>query len=507
MNHYQVVIIGCGPVGAVSANILGQHGISTLIIERDISEHGQQRAFSCDDEGMRVYQYIGLDEKLRAEMFADSHVDYSGLNGRIFAEIVLEEVDFGHGFRPIYFFHQPALEKTLREGFRRFSSVNFKAGYELLNLQQEKDNVCLEIRNADGQIESITADYVLGADGGRSSVRKLLGIELEGIHYEEPWLAVSGIVEAGAAKLNHIRFVCDPERPVFVGPAPFNQYRIEFKLKEGETVAEMEKPEKVRELLSPYLDPKRFEIQRAAVYTFHNAVAKQWRKGRVFLLGDAAHMMPPFMGQGLVSGLRDSINIGWKLAYVLRGGDAAILDSYEQERRPHVSEMADLSVKMGYVFLTKNKLAAALRDNLFRTIQMIPAVKQFFRHMKFKPKPIYPKGFMLADNPQAGKFFPQMDVCFNGKLERLDDVLGKGFAVISRKPIQANALWERLEAKVFVLDKDIQDESGKLKAWFDKAEADLVIIRPDRFIFAAGASADLPSFEAELGRYFATNRN
>lgn len=502
MSDYQVVIIGCGPVGAVSANILGMQGISILIIERDIKEHGQPRAFSCDDEGMRVYQYIGLDEILRSEMYADKYIDYSGLGGKIFAEVVLEEVDFGHGFRPIYFFHQPALEARLREGFRRFPSVEFKAGYELLNLREEKSGVSLEVRNAEGKTETITADYVLGADGGRSTVRKLLGIELEGIHYEEPWLAVSGIVEEGAAKLNHIRFVCNPERPSFVGPAPFNQFRLEFKLKEGETVAEMEAPEKVRELISPYLEPERFQIQRAGVYTFHNAVAKEWRKGRVFLLGDAAHMMPPFMGQGLVSGLRDSINIGWKLAHVLNGADASLLDSYEQERRPHVSAMADISVKMGYVFLTKYKWAAAIRDNLFRTIQRNKGVRQFIRHMKFKPKPIYPSGFMLEGNPQAGKFFPQMDICFGGKMERLDDVLGKGFAVISRNAIESSALWDKLGAKLLVLDRDILDESGKLKAWFDKAEAELVIIRPDRFIFAAGKMEDLPIFAAELKRYF-----
>jgi 3-(3-hydroxy-phenyl)propionate hydroxylase len=256
--HFDVIIVGCGPVGAVSANILGQYGIKTLIIEREINEHGQPRAFSCDDEAMRIYQSIGLDEQLRA-----------GVGGKKFAKIILEEVDLGHGFRPIYFFHQKALEATLRSGFRRYPSVTLIQGQEVINLRQTTDGVYLDVRDVNtDDVYAYTADYVLGADGGRSTIRKLLDITLHGIHYEEPWLAVSGTVTSESAKkVDHIRFVCNPERPTFVGPAPFHQYRMEFMLNDGETTEAMEDPAKVRELISPYVDPDQFQIERAAVYT------------------------------------------------------------------------------------------------------------------------------------------------------------------------------------------------------------------------------------------------
>lgn len=502
--HFDVIIAGYGPVGAVTANMLGQHGIRTLVIERDRTPHTQPRAFSCDDEAMRIYQYIGLDEKLRAQMFSDRLVDYTGQDGRVFAEIHLDEVDPGTGFRPINFFHQPLLEATLHEGVERFECVTVQRGVELTELEQTDDQVRIVVKEVDtGQEHRYTASYLVGADGGRSTVRKLLNIALNGIHYEEPWLAVSGIVEPGSARLDHIRFVCDPYRPVFVGPAPANQFRLEFMLRPGETTADMEFPQKVRELISPYVDPDRFTIQRAAVYTFHNAVAEKWRDRRVFLAGDAAHQMPPFMGQGLVSGLRDTMNLSWKLTQALCGGNHGILDSYEQERRGHTEAMADISVKMGYIFLTRNQAAAWLRDQVFRVIQRVPAVRKFIQHMKFKPKPVYPQGLFFSGAGQKGQaqgtYFPQP--------ERLDERLGKGFAVLAlnadaAKLVHHDALWRQLNTTFINIGRDIKDQDNLLRDWFAQYHAEIVIVRPDRFVYAAGKKQDIPAFEKSLAEAF-----
>lgn len=501
--HYDVIIVGYGPVGAVTANLLGQQGIRTLVIERDLTPHTQPRAFSCDDEAMRIYQYIGLDEQLRSQMFSDRLVDYTGHDDRVFAEIHLDRVDHGFGFRPLYFFHQPLLEATLHQGVERFDCVTVQRGLELTELTQFDSEVGLVVKDVNtGETQRLTARYILACDGARSIVRKQLNITLKGVSYEEPWLAVSGIAEPGSAKLDHVRFVCNPERPTFVGPAPANQYRLEFMLRAGETHADMENPAKVRELLSPYLDPDRFTIQRAAVYTFHKTVAEQWRADRVFLMGDAAHQMPPFMGQGLVSGLRDTMNLTWKLAQVICGANPKILDSYEQERLPHTEAMADISVKMGYIFLTRNRFAAMLRDNFLRLIQTIPPVREFFQTMKFKPKPIYPQGLFYSGAQQKGQaqgtYFPQP--------ERLDETLGKGFAVIALNAdpstlVQNKALWQQLNA-TFINAKDVTDPKGRLRNWFAQYGADVAIVRPDRFVYAAGPLASLEHFEQDLAETF-----
>ncbi len=502
--HFDVIIIGYGPVGAVTANLLGQQNIRTLVIESDLRPHTQPRAFSCDDEAMRIYQYIGLDEQLRAQMFSDRHVDYTGHDGQIFAEIQLDRVNFGFGFRPLYFFHQPLLETTLHQGVERFDCVTVERGMELIELTQKDTHVELIVVDVERhQKRRFTANYVLGCDGARSVVRRQLNIALNGVRYEEPWLAVSGIIEPGSAKLNHIRFVCNPERPSFIGPAPANQYRLEFMLRPGETHAEMEKPNKVRELISPYLDPDKFTIQRAAVYTFHKTVAEQWQSGRVFLLGDAAHQMPPFMGQGLVSGLRDTMNLTWKLGQVIRGGNPRILESYEQERRPHTEAMIDISVKMGYVFLTRQRWAAQVRDTMFRLVQKIPMIRNFIQTMKFKPKPMYPDGLFYKGKQEKGKaegtYFPQPG--------RLDAQLGKGFAVLALNANPAtlvhNAdLWQHLNGTFLNVGKDIIDNNGKLRQWFAENNAEVVIVRPDRFVYAAGSQAAMPQFEQHLAETF-----
>lgn len=502
--HYDVIIVGYGPVGAVTANLLGQQGIRTLVIERDLTPHTQPRAFSCDDEAMRIYQYIGLDEQLRAQMFSDKLVDYTGYDGRVFAEMHLDRVDFGFGFRPLYFFHQPLIEATLHQGVQRFDCVTVQRGLELTELTQTESQVSLVVTDTHTrQAQTLTASYVLGCDGARSIVRKQLNIALNGVSYEEPWLAVSGVVEPSTAKLDHIRFVCNPERPTFVGPAPANQYRLEFMLRPGETHADMENPEKVRDLISPYVDPDKFTIQRANVYTFHKTVAEQWQAGRVFLLGDAAHQMPPFMGQGLVSGLRDTMNLTWKLGQVICGGNPRILESYEQERRTHTEAMADISVKMGYVFLTRQRWAAQVRDNIFRLIQNVPAIRDFIQTMKFKPKPIYPQGLFYSGKQQKGQaqgtYFPQP--------ARLDSQLGKGFAVLALNadPITLThnqALWQQLNTSFINVGKDVADPDGKLRAWFAQYNAEVVIVRPDRFVYAAGPRTSLPQFEQALADTF-----
>lgn len=517
MSIYDVIIVGLGSVGAVAANFLGSWGVRTLVLERETTEHGQPRAFSCDDEALRIYQQIGLDTQLRADMAKPTLVDYSGARGQIFAEIHFDKIDFGFGFHALNFFHQPRLEAVLRQGLTRFNNVTVKTGQELKTLQQSEDGVSLEVLDLQTQqTHTFQAQYVLGADGGKSTVRKLINVALDGMAYEEPWLAVSGTVPDEHVRLDHTRFVCDPKRPSFVGRAPFNQYRIEFMLLPGETREHMEDPATVKKLVSPYVDPDHFEIQRAAVYTFHNALAQQWQVGRVFLLGDAAHMMPPFMGQGLVSGLRDVANLTWKLALVLRGSNPDLLSSYEVERRSHTQKMADISIKMGGVFLPRQMWKGHLRDGFFTLIQKVPAIREFLSMMKFKPMPIHPQGFIIGDtrrgkNAPEGTYLPQPTIRDQKQNEvRLDDVLGRGFAVIGldidpRSLLKNPELWSQLDTTFVTLVTEPhhvdewQDHTGTLTAWFKKHQAQIAIVRPDRFVYAAGAGQNFSEYERLLG--------
>jgi 3-(3-hydroxy-phenyl)propionate hydroxylase len=278
-------------------------------------------------------------------------------------------------------------------------------------------------------------------------------------------------------------FVCDWRRPAFVSPGAFDTYRLEFMLRPDEDPTEMTRPDVVARLVAPYVDPDRFTVTRAVVYTFHHLVAERWRDRRVFLLGDAAHQMPPFLGQGLCSGLRDAANLTWKIALALRSADADFpLDGYEAERRPHTEAMALTSVRLGRVFLVRNRFAAFLRDVVLRAAQTVPRVRRLVRHFEFKPLPALPDGRVM---------FPQPEVVVGGERRLLDDVLGPDFAVIGPSVDAGTAQdWSGPPARFLRVVRDgephtaddLVDVTGTLTAWFARHRTDVVVLRPDRFV-------------------------
>ncbi|HEX5870102.1 MAG TPA: bifunctional 3-(3-hydroxy-phenyl)propionate/3-hydroxycinnamic acid hydroxylase [Longimicrobium sp.] len=515
-----VAIVGCGPVGAAAANLLGLRGLRVVILERERVSHAQPRAFSCDDEALRVYQAAGLVDEVRAHMARASVVHYTGVNGRKFAEIDIAGLDFGNGFPPLNFFYQPTLEAELRRGLRRFGSVQLHLGREVAALAQDAAGVTLDVREVGGEERwRVRAKFVLGCDGARSTVRRLAGIGLAGDSYPDRWLAVSGQPQdEGAMRIRDATFVCDPDRPTFVAEGAENDFRVEMMVNPGETDAQLEDPANVARLISPYVDPARFRITRSVVYAFHNMVAERWRDGRVFLLGDAAHQMPPMMGQGLVSGLRDAANLTWKLDLVLRGAaDDSLLDSYETERRPHVKAMADASVGMSKVFLARTRWAAALRDRFFTAIQAVPRIRRAIRNMEFKPAAVYPRGAFLHGGRKGkqdaqGTMFPQYPVATPAGTVLSDYALGAGFALVvlgDAAPAAIDA-WDRLGVRIIHLlpagsaprEGAMVDGTGKIGAWFGARGVQCALVRPDRFVFAAGALADVPEIARWAERTF-----
>ncbi|GAA1737087.1 bifunctional 3-(3-hydroxy-phenyl)propionate/3-hydroxycinnamic acid hydroxylase [Luedemannella helvata] len=509
------MVVGCGPVGALTANLLGVHGVSTLVLERSVEPHGQPRAFSADDEALRIYQQAGLAGQLMADMYPSPVAEYVNAKGELFAELALSEVDFGLGYRPLYFFDQPRLEHTLRAGLDRFDHVTLRLGADVVAMAPGPDAVMLTVRGTDGTTQTVRARYVLGCDGARSTVRTFAGINLIGSSYEEPWLAVSGDIPANGVRVDRTRFVCDWRRPAFVSPGTHGSYRMEFMLMPGELAHQMERPATIAALVEPYVDPERFAVSRAVVYGFHNLIADRWRVGRVFLLGDAAHQMPPFMGQGLCSGLRDAANLAWKLALVLsRAADEDLLDTYEQERRPHAAAMARTSVRLGKVFLARSRAGAWARDTALRAIQTVPRVRRFLRHFEFKPLPAHDAGLMASGRRRGveGRMFPQPLVLAAGSPSPrpLDDVLGAGFAVIGPgvdPQLAADPRWQGLPVTFLRVRPagttllgaaDVGDIEGGLAAWYARDKAEVALLRPDRFVFATGQADDVPRLTALL---------
>ena len=516
---FDVVVVGCGPVGGLAANYLGLQGLSALIIERDLSMFSQPRAFSCDDEAQRNFQAAGLEGELAVDLWPCKSMDYIDGSQRVLGTVAFEELDFGLSHPAISFFNQPQLETVLRKGLERFPHSELRLGHELVGFTQDADSVTVQIKDRrTGRVREVRARYLLGCDGSHSTVRALMGVKMVGTSYEEPWIAISGRTKVPGPDFTY--YVCDPRRPGFVTRCVYNEVRMDFLLQENERTEMMEKAAVVERLLAPYVDPQSIQLQRASVYTFQAKVAERWRDGRVFLLGDAAHVMPPFAGQGLCSGVRDAMNLSWKLALVSRGAASeALLDTYESERHPHAVDMIKTTIAMGKVLLARNRLIAALRNALLKLLFRIPRTRRFVRNYEFKPKALVSQGLISGGRRRKGSaegsYFPQPKVGLaGGKTARLDDVGGRGFRVLTLASADGTVRQsaETLAREVGGLclrilpaeraeearAGDVVDISGKLAAWFAQYHADAAVVRPDHYVYGASRGAAIEQLRKQL---------
>jgi 3-(3-hydroxy-phenyl)propionate hydroxylase len=359
-----------------------------------------------------------------------------------------------------------------------------------------------------GEEETLTARYVIGCDGARSVVRKLANIRLSGYNYDELFLGVQCRVKRPFYATPHFRFICDPDRPGGEMPAPGGHYRFEFMLKEGE-VDGIEEPENLWKILAERgVGPEDVEIQGSWVYRFQARQADRWRDDRLLLAGDAAHLMPPFIGQGITSAFRDVSNLSWKLAAVLRGhANENLLDTYESERAPHVKALTDEAVKVGRLVVPSNRRVASVTTGSLRLLTRIPGVTSLLSRVATKPMAIGP-GFRRESRASwSGHLMPRVQVTCPGsrELRPIDEALGAGFAILgldldpwTELGADCARAWEAVEPRCLrvrpisrsVEEGEIGDPVNELYDWFTANGASIVVIRPDRYIYAVGNPGD-----------------
>ncbi|MCX4140689.1 bifunctional 3-(3-hydroxy-phenyl)propionate/3-hydroxycinnamic acid hydroxylase [Paraburkholderia sp. SEWSISQ10-3 4] len=444
-----VLLVGCGPVGATIANLLAQHGVNVMVVDRSTEVFMAPRAIALDNEALRILQLAGVAES-DFETIAIPHVRMRspmlGLFGRVNS---LGSLD---GHPKLVTFYQPDLERCLRARLATYDCAHVALGVELKSFTEERDHVLASLDLGEGRTHVVRARYLVGADGASSLVRQLIGQEFKGKTFAEDWLIVDA--RNVPRPIDHIEFICDYRRPIPHMVAPGGRERWEFMLRPGERREDMESESCIRDLLSPWGRAEDMIIERKAVYRFHARAVDAFSKGRVFLAGDAAHITPPFVGQGLVAGLRDAANLCWKLAWVVQGrAHPEILDTYDEERRPHAKAMINLAKFMGKLVMPRSGVVALLTHGLMRLSRLVPRLRAQFEELQIKPKNVFRRGLFVKGRSSTklvrGAVIAQGWVRGSDGTTRLsDDVLGQGLALIGFG-VDAAAALEHATAAAF----------------------------------------------------------
>ncbi len=497
---FDIAIIGAGPIGAYIANLLGIAGLHVLLVDREFDIYQLPRAVHFDGEVMRAFQAAGLADRIakiaRASSMGMHFVSASGQT--LLVRRAYEGVG-PHDWASNYYVHQPHLEVVFRDGLRRFPAVVTRFGHEVTDLAEGTSGITLSITDLNsGTKSALRASYVVGCDGARSLVRRVMGSQSEDLGLHQPWLVVDAILKPNSPRVRALPEytvqLCDPARPMTIVCVGGNRRRWEIMLMPGDDAETITEPASLWSLLARWITPEDGELERAALYTFHSVIARGWRKGRLMLAGDSCHQTPPFLGQGMCAGIRDGLNLAWKLVAVVKGRAAdRILETYETERRPHVHAFIKLAVELGNIIQTTDPAVARERDASFASGQ--PKMFDF-------PQPQLGPGVRVDAGPPVGQVFPQPRLD-DGR--RLDEVTKGRFAMLADAGF-IDSMPHELHATLFAADITVVAAPSRgVDAWLAANKIRSVLIRPDAYVFATPNSLDdLSNALSSLARAFRT---
>jgi 3-(3-hydroxy-phenyl)propionate hydroxylase len=488
-----VVVAGLGPVGATLSALLGQAGARVVAVDKDMGVYPLPRAAHFDHEIMRIFQAIGIAEEVSTHARPAPAYEFRTAKGEVLLRYELAQHS-PSGWPQSFMFHQPGVERALRKKLAADPNVQVRLGTSFEGFARFDGGLFVSLSSGEDSYKLKTR-YLIGCDGASSAVRASSGIELTDFGFDEPWLVIDAIVGPDAVVPDVNIQLCDPARPttcVLMGPG---RHRWEFMLKPGEVPSAMLADDVIEKMLEPWGVSDKITIDRKAVYRFHGLIAKSWRRDHILLAGDAAHQMPPFAGQGMCSGLRDAANLAWKLALVLSGdASESIFDTYLSEREPHVRAILETSIAMGRVVCTQDVSAAAQRD------AALLAQRASGHSPVPLPSPRMGPGLTSREAHGAGELFIQPWSQRDGEMRRFDDCMPKGAWLILRDGASKAARLPPFLSQVDIAAPHLAPFAISLRAWLDTHDADAVLVRPDRYVFGAGAVEDLVAeFSRALG--------
>ncbi|OYX80441.1 MAG: hypothetical protein B7Y77_00590 [Bradyrhizobium sp. 35-63-5] len=501
---YDVAIVGYGPVGATFANLLAQYGLKIAVVEQTEDIYDKPRAITIDHEVLRVFQACGLSEFAEKSIAPHPGTHYLGVDRQIIKIFDPMPRPYPLGWVPTATFVQPEFERALRDKLESYPAADVSLSTRATAVAQDADGVSLTVAGPTG-VRTLRARYLVACDGANSFLRKQLGIVLDDLAFDELWMVVDAFAKDLGKRPDKCFQYCWPSRPGTYLPGPGALRRWEIKLLPGEAPQDFAANESIIKVLQGFTDTSDLEIWRSAVYRFHALLAQRWRAGRIFLMGDAAHQTPPFLGQGLSAGIRDSVNLAWKLAFVLAGkADDTLLDSYQSERKPHVDTVVATAKQFGKIIGELDPAAAQARDERLRS-ELRSGHAETIRQ-KYIPDLV--SGLIASDAPAAGTLFPQPFIATAKGAVRLDDVMTPEFAIVTASPAIIDtltpaslALWRKIAGQIVIVlpSKSAQSEDQALACqeteplfadWLLRNGISAAIVRPDRIVYGGARDAN-----------------
>ena len=470
MKEFDVTIVGLGPAGGTLANLLAMHDFSILILDREKSFYPLPRAVHFDDEIMRVFQTIGITKEFLKHTIINKGTKFVNSKDKVILDWPRPKKITDNGWYPSYRFHQPDLEKKLRKKLKNYKKVLIEQNSEVIKIKNSKNHVDITYLNINNHKEHIVkSKYVIGCDGANSITRKQMKTKMDNLGFTQKWAVVDLILKKKKNNLpdRTIQY-SNPKQPATYCRNVGRRRRWEFAIKKNHSDKKVLSENYIWNFLKPWLNKSEAIIERKTIYTFESAIARKWRKGRVFIAGDAAHLMPPFMGQGMCAGIRDASNLAWKIATCLRvKHNDTFLNTYQSERSLNVREYIETTMRMGEFVNAVESIQ--ITDNIRSDNKGIKSMKSI--------RPKMGKGLGNLKDKNRGKIFPQFKLNKNISLD--DNFSKKGILILSSDiKTKVSKNYPLVNSKKF----------KKLSVYLKNINSKAIIVRPDRFILGSANS-------------------